>query len=84
MLEKVGIQIFVKSIFKLNTGLLPVHLVSERYFRVEGQFDFIFRSQIDVNNLLPVEADVKLLVRPDVVAWTSFLILHFPYNSYRT
>lgn len=64
MLEEIRVKIFVESVFKFDVGGGPIDFVSEFNPSAEFQFDFIVRSQIDVDDILSVVADVEFLVSP--------------------
>ena len=67
MLEKVGVKVLVETILEFDGGGLPNDFVSERDDCTFFQFDFVLRSEIDVDNLLPVVPDFELFVSENVV-----------------
>lgn len=87
MLKKVGIQILVKSILKLDITLLPINFVAERYTRALHQLHFIFTGQINVHYLLAIVSNVKLFMRPDIIGirhCNSIIVFQFSYNTCNT
>lgn len=68
VLEEGRIEVLVESVFEFDRRLLPVDFVRERQFGAQFEFHFRFGGQIHVDNSATVEADVQLLVSPQVVA----------------
>lgn len=82
MLEKVWVQIFVKSIFEFNITLFPIDLIAERYMHTLYQLHFVFTSQVDIHYLFTIVSYVKFFMCPDMIRDNAIVFLRFSYNTY--
>lgn len=82
MLEKVRVQILVKSILKLDITLLPIDLIAERNMCTLHQLHFIFTGQIDIHYLFTIISYIKLFMRPDMIGNNSIFFFWLSHNTY--
>jgi len=85
VLEKIRVQIFVKSVFIFDRRPSPVDFISEWDTGALYKADFILTSEIYIDYLFSIVSNVELLVRPNEVIRGGLGVAgiwnHFPHNA---
>ena len=78
--------VFFVSICELDFAWLPNYFHCERDFSTFFQFDFMLRSQLNINDLVVAVTDFEFFVCPNTVLFFAgffflFFMFHFSYNA---
>lgn len=65
VLEKVGVQILVESVFIFYAGFSPEYFITEGDRGSEDELDFVFRGHVHIHDLVSVKAEFKLFMGVD-------------------